>query len=128
MAEEKDTSSSLLLKLAVTESSEVPSELETNSGSKMSKSEDDGDKEGEITEEMQMQTVDNVQHILDDLSEDDDDEDDTNLVVLDPNHVRGRSIRLYPCDVRIPESVAIDGTSSSCLKIPTNTTKRKTRN
>ena len=88
MAEEKDTSSSLLLKLAVTESSEIPSELETNSGSKMSRSEDDDEKEGEIAEEMQMQTVDTVQHILDDLSEDDDDEDDTNLVVLDPNHVR----------------------------------------
>lgn len=128
MAEEKDTSSSLLLKLAATESSEVPSELETNSGSKMSKSEDEGEKEEEITDEMQMRTVDDVQHILDDLSEDDDDEDDTNLVVLDPNHVRRRSIRLYPCDVRIPESLAIDGTSSSRLKISTNATKRKTGN
>ena len=103
MAEETDTSSSPLLKLAVTESSEVPSELEINSGSKISKSEDESEKEGEITEEMQMQAVENVQHILDDLSEDDDDEDDTNLVVLDPNHVRGHSIRIYPCDVHIPK-------------------------
>ena len=90
MAEERDTSqsSSLLLKLAVTESSEIPSELETNSASKMSKSEEDGEKEGEEEEETQMQTIDTVQQILDDISEDEDDEDDTNLVVLDPNHVR----------------------------------------
>ena len=91
MAEEKDTPSSLLARLAVTESHEIPSEMETYSESKTSKSEDYGEGEREIMEEEgtpQMQTIDNMQHILDEISEEDDDEDDTNLVVLDPNHVR----------------------------------------
>jgi len=85
MAEEKETSSS---KLA--ESPDILSEMETNSGSKMSVNmkSDDGEKEGEIEgDETQFQTPEDVQHILDDISEEDDDEDDTNLVVLDPNHV-----------------------------------------
>ena len=93
MAEERDVSSSLLAKLAVTESTEIPSGItsgmETTSESRISKSEGEGEKEGEIAEGTHMQTVnDDVQHILDNLSDEEDDEDDTNLVVLDPNHVR----------------------------------------
>ena len=92
MAEERDMSSSLLAKLAVTESSEIPSGItsgmETTSELRISKSEGEGQKEGEIAEGTQMQTVND--DILDNISEDEDDEDDTNLVVLDPNHVRTR--------------------------------------
>lgn len=87
MAEERDTSvdtSSLLMaKLAVTESSEVPFENEATSRGTLSTNtkSDDGDKEEERQETQ-------LEHILDDISEEDDDEDDTNLVVLDPNHVK----------------------------------------
>ena len=95
MAEEKDTSvdtsSSLAVKLAVTDSSEVEASSRVNSGSKLSinmKSDDGG--EGE--EDTHLQTMETVQHALDDISE--DDEDDTNLVVLDPNHVRNFIILL----------------------------------
>lgn len=93
MADETDTPSSMVARLAVTESSEVPSEMEINSESKISKS-DDSEKEGETLtegEEMQLQTV-GATHVFDDISEDYEDEDDTNLVVLDPNHVRIESV------------------------------------
>lgn len=92
MAEEKETSSSLLAKLPVTESPDIPSEMETNSGSKLSS--DDGEKEGEIEGDETAEAA----YILDDISEEDDDEDDTNLVVLDPNHV---SILMYSFCVMI---------------------------
>lgn len=95
MAEETavDAPSSIAVKVAVTESSEVPSEMESisrgNSGSKLSSNmkSDYGERE---EEETQLETA---EHVLDDLSEEDD-EDDTNLVVLDPNHVRLFNIRL----------------------------------
>lgn len=95
MAEEKDTAvdvpSSIAVKVSVTESSEIPSEMENisrgNSGSKLSfnmKSDYDGDEE----QEAQLEAAEAAQNVLDDLSDDEDDENDTNLVVLDPNHVR----------------------------------------
>lgn len=88
-----DTSSSLAVKLAVTDSSEVEASSRVNSGSKLSinmKSDDGGEREGE--EDTHLQTMETAQHALDDISE--DDEDDTNLVVLDPNHVRNFSTLL----------------------------------
>ena len=98
MAEEKDAAvdavSSIVVKVAVTESSEVPSEMESisrgNSGSKLSSNMKSDDGEREEEEETQLESA---EHVLDDLSEEDD-EDDTNLVVLDPNHVRFFNIRL----------------------------------
>lgn len=95
MAEETavDAPSSIAVKVAVTEFSEVPSKMESisrgNSGSKLSSNmkSDYGERE---EEETQLETA---EHVLDDLSEEDD-EDDTNLVVLDPNHVRLFNIRL----------------------------------
>ena len=87
--------SSIVVKVAVTESSEVPSEMESisrgNSGSKLSSNMKSDDGEREEEEETQLESA---EHVIDDLSEEDDDEDDTNLVVLDPNHVRFFNIRL----------------------------------
>lgn len=90
MADEKDASSSLMAKVTITESSEVPSEVMETSESKssMNTKSEDGENEEDITlegEDTQLQAVE-AANVLDDISEEDD-EDDTNLVVLDPNHV-----------------------------------------
>ena len=81
MAEDIDSSTSLP-KLAA-ESSEVPSNTSHTKFSVEHKSDYDDEYEDEVT---QLPTEGEVAEPMDDFMSDDED-DDTNLVVLDPNHV-----------------------------------------
>jgi len=81
MAEDVDSSTSLP-KLAA-ESSEVPSNASLTKFSVEHKSDYDDEYEDEVT---QLPTEGEVAEPMDDFMSDDED-DDTNLVVLDPNHV-----------------------------------------